>query len=488
VVTRRQVLAGVGAATVLGFNSTARAWSTGGGAETSAAFHRVPGLDGTVLTGPSATAAYAKDAGNIVYETPIAVLRPGSVRDIQKMVRFCQRLDIFVAARGQGHTTFGQALVRGGLVIDMGTINAVHSINAGSADVGAGLKWHDLLIQTFARGLKPPSLTGFLNLSIGGTLSVGGISPTYRGGAQIDYVRALDVVTGEGELVTCSERHNRDLFEMALGGLGQCGIITRAVLDLEPAPPLARVYTANYTDNAMFFADMRELLGREELDDIFNFGLPNPAGGWISQLNSIKLFHPSDPPDDEELLGGLNLPTSAFTPVNVPFLTYAFQVDGAIDYFRQIGLWENVQHPWIDTFLPDRTVEQYVADVVPNLAPEDVGMTGFLLLFPHRRSEFTRPLLRLPNGGGEWTYLFNVLTAAPAPGVDKTFEQRMLARNRRLFEKARRMGGTRYPIDSVPFSRTDWVHHYGDQWPRFARLKRQFDPAGILTPGPDIFS
>lgn len=488
VVTRRQVVAGVGALTVLGFNSTTRAWAAGGGAVNSATFRRIPGLDGVVLTDPVATAAYTTDAGNIVHQAPIAVLRPGSVRDIQKMVRFCARLGIFVAARGQGHTTFGQALARGGLVIDMGPISTVHSIKAKSADVGAGLKWHDLLTQTFARNLKPPSLTGFLNLSIGGTLSVGGVSPTYRGGAQVDYVRELDVVTGEGDLVTCSDHCNRDLFEMALAGLGQCGIITRAVIDLEPAPSLARVYTANYTDNAMFFSDMRELLGRGELDDIYNFGgIPNPAGGWIAQLTSVKLFEAGSPPDVEQLLGGLNMPTSAVAAVDMPFLDYAFQVDVVIDFFRQIGQWDNVQHPWIDTFLPDSTVERYMGDVVPALTPDDVGPTGFMLLFPHKRSKFKRPLLRLPKGGGEWVHLFNILTAAPAPGVDPAFEQRMLARNRRLFEKARSMGGTRYPIDSVPFSRNDWVQHYGDQWPRFSRLKRQFDPAGILTPGPQIF-
>jgi cytokinin dehydrogenase len=41
---------------------------------------------------------------------------------------------------------------------------------------------------------------------------------------------------GKGELLTCSEEQNSELFHSVLGGLGQFGIITRARIPLEPAP------------------------------------------------------------------------------------------------------------------------------------------------------------------------------------------------------------------------------------------------------------
>ena len=41
---------------------------------------------------------------------------------------------------------------------------------------------------------------------------------------------------GNGEVVTCSENRNADLFYGVLGGLGQFGIITKARISLEPAP------------------------------------------------------------------------------------------------------------------------------------------------------------------------------------------------------------------------------------------------------------
>jgi cytokinin dehydrogenase len=63
----------------------------------------------------------------------------------------------------------------------------------------------------------------------------------------------------------------------------------------------------------------------------------------------------------------------------------------------------------------------------------------------------------------------------------------MLARNRTLFEKARELGATRYPIGALRFSRRDWVRQYGSYWSEFRRAKHRFDPAKILTPGPGIF-
>jgi FAD/FMN-containing dehydrogenase len=63
----------------------------------------------------------------------------------------------------------------------------------------------------------------------------------------------------------------------------------------------------------------------------------------------------------------------------------------------------------------------------------------------------------------------------------------MLARNRDLFEQARDLGGTRYPIGSVEFDRHDWRQHYGSEWDDFKRAKRKYDPGNILNPGPGIF-
>ncbi|HEV3193676.1 MAG TPA: hypothetical protein VGY54_24390, partial [Polyangiaceae bacterium] len=131
-------------------------------------------------------------------------------------------------------------------------------------------------------------------------------------------------------------------------------------------------------------------------------------------------------------------------------------------------------------------VEPYVSEVTAALTPPDVGPTGFLLLFAKKASTLTRPFLRVPDAD-DWIFLFDILTANAVPGPDAGFESTILARNRRLFEKARAVGGTRYPIGSISFNREDWEIQYGEEWRELLRLKERFDPDGILTPGPGIF-
>ena len=489
------MLAGLAsAAVVLGFDPTSDSWVTESHAKPGKPPHGpphhgtlrgIPRLDGHIETDPAALVPFSTDLGNAVYRTPVAVLFPGSVKDIQEMVRFCKKNRISVAARGQGHTTSGQGLAKSGLVINMSSLNTIHSISSKKAVVDAGVTWKDLVTETVNYGLTPPGLTGYTKLSIGGTLSVGGVTPLKNNaGAQVDNVRELTVVTGTGALKVCSKQKDRDLFEGMLGGLGQYGIIVRAVLDLVPARSLSRTYLINYSDNATFFSDLRKLLNRGELDGMYNLWVPDGAGGYTYQLNAVKHFEAGHPPNDTHLLRGLS--HDSLQVIDESYLSTMLRVDVQIEYLRSLGLFDNMKHPWFDVFLPDETIEEYVDEVLPALTPEDVGPFGFMLLLVLKRSELKRPLFRVPNNT-KWVYLFDILTSSATPTPDADYDARMLARNRDLFEKARAMGGTRYPIGSLDFSHADWRAHQGDQYARFARLKKKMDPSGILTPGPGIY-
>src|SRR5215475_5873778 len=85
--TRRQFLAGLGAgALVVGFDPATRLWVNPADASELPSFDRVPPLDGTLHLDLATRQADARDLGRMVEHLPYAVLRPGSVQDIQKMV------------------------------------------------------------------------------------------------------------------------------------------------------------------------------------------------------------------------------------------------------------------------------------------------------------------------------------------------------------------------------------------------------------------
>lgn len=65
------------------------------------------------------------------------------------------------------------------------------------ADVGGEKTWIDVLRAGLDYGLAPVSWTDYLYLSVGGTLSNGGISgQAFLHGPQISNVLELDVITG----------------------------------------------------------------------------------------------------------------------------------------------------------------------------------------------------------------------------------------------------------------------------------------------------
>ncbi|HEY9413032.1 MAG TPA: FAD-binding protein [Jiangellaceae bacterium] len=471
----------------IGWDAGSRSWIVGDGVTTP---DQVPELDGRLILGSDLLAENSRDLGRIVSARPGAVLRPGSVDDIAAMVGFCWQRGIPVAPRGEAHTTHGQGLVEGGLVIDMTVLNTIHAIDADGADVDAGVLWSDLVARAAAEGLRAVNLTGYLKLTVGGTLSVGGISPAYREGAQLDQVRKLQVVTGAGRVEWCSPEENPALFEAALGGLGQVGVITRAVVDLVARPEAVRTWRLPFVDVADAFAAMRSLIGRDELDELYCMVLPpGPDSPAVYLVHASRYYATAAPPQDDALLRDLpeRVPAAAQEQFDLPYLVHVSVYDEAIERLRQ-GDWDRRAKPWFDVFLPDESVESYVTEVVPTLDADDWSLPdggGFVLFFPHRRAAFGRPRLRLPDS--ELVWLFDILNVAPrTSGPD--FVRRMLRRNHGLWDRARAVGGVRYPIGSLDFGPEDWQHHYGATFEEVTSAKRRFDPAGILTPGPRIFA
>jgi FAD/FMN-containing dehydrogenase len=458
------------AAAVAGFDALGGRWvSTAEAAScTVPPFAPVPELDGTLSTDPPTRQSDATDLGNIVVQVPAAVLRPGSVDDISKMIRFCRRYGIQVATRGQHHTMHGQGLTCG-LIIENSALNTIYAIGPGGADLGSGVTWKQLVLRAFPLGLRPRGLTGYTALSLGGTLSVGGCPLSNHQGALVDHVRALEVVTGRGDVVRCSESQQAELFHAMLAGLGQCGVITRVHVDLVPALPMARTYLLHYRHNAPFFADMRTLFDRGELNEVYTVCIPPGLTTFVYEISATIFYDPSTPPNDTDLLRGLNLPPQAAIVRDQRYVDYALSVDTQIDALRVTG-WDSLIKPWYDVWLPDTAVDGYVGDVLAHLTPADVGPTGFLLLFMQQRSKLRRPFFRAPPGGvADRVWLFDIATVSALPGPDSAFASAMLARNRMLFDRARALGGTRYPIGALDFTRDDWVAQYGDAWPAFAR-------------------
>ncbi|MCB0185994.1 MAG: FAD-binding protein, partial [Caldilineaceae bacterium] len=321
-----------------------KSWHTGATAQECVA---LPLLDGELVVDAVVLDEAADDVGHVVHHRPTAVLKPGSIDDIVRTVCFARQHEIKIAARGQGHTTFGQSQVSGGIVIAMNALDLPPQVMAEGVEVYAGTTWQQVLAATLPHTLMPPVITGFLGLSVGGTLSVAGIGgSSYRYGAQVDNVLELQVVTGEGQLVRCSPDHNADLFEAALAGLGQCAIIVRATLRLIRAESHAHVCLLFYADIPTMLHDERLLMAEARFHHIVGYVLPGPNGQWAHFIEAVCYFTPPAAPVDADLFAGLHFIPGMAEISDPLFFDFAQRVDMQIAALTANGRMA-LPHPWL---------------------------------------------------------------------------------------------------------------------------------------------
>ena len=171
---------------------------------------------------------------------PVAVARCSSVDDVQQCLDFVRSTGTKVAARGGGHSYAGYSTTSG-LVIDVGPMNNVATVDATTARVGAGATLIDVYsgLATAKRAVPGGSCpsVGIAGSTLGG--GVGVVARKY--GLTCDALTAVDVVTPDGKLLHCSENEEPDLFWAHRGGGGgNFGIVTALEFRTHETPNLTR--------------------------------------------------------------------------------------------------------------------------------------------------------------------------------------------------------------------------------------------------------
>jgi cytokinin dehydrogenase len=490
-ISRRKVLAGLATGTglaVLGWSPRAQAWVVDPLAPEAGDVIAVPELEGTLIL-PSDVAGFTEDFGHLVRQKPRAVLTPKSVKDIARVVAYAAKYGIKVAVNGQSgpdgaresHSQYGQALVDGGIAINLKPLATIHSIGTGVANVGAGCTWAQLVKATFATGQRPPVLNDMIHLSIGGTLSVGGLGGTSgRFGTQADNVKEIDVVTGRGELLTCSPSKNPELFEAVLAGGGQCGLIVRAVLKLIPAKPMVRFVDLIYTDQAAFLRDSVKAMRSSLVEDQNGYIVPGTGGGWQYLLSLAVSYTPPTVPDTS-VLGQLS--GTAGPIADMPHLDWLFRFDGLWAQLKQQGFWA-AKKPWVSVMVAATEAPALLTTVLGELKPDQLG-AGITRMSPMNASVIKRQAFMLPRRSAPEIF---EMTMTRFPPPDYPDINGLLAQNRRFYNKTVALGGKRYLIGAIPnMSQQDWKTHYGDRWATVQALKAKYDPSNVLTPGQKMF-
>jgi alditol oxidase len=138
-------------------------------------------------------------------------------------------------ALGTGHS-FNRIADTPGELISTAALPTVADIDTAAATVtaGAGVRYGDLAQRLDAAGWALPNLGSLPHISVAGACATATHGSGDRNRNLPAAVRALDLVTADGSLLTL-DRAGSGRFPGAVVGLGALGIVTTLTLDLVPA-------------------------------------------------------------------------------------------------------------------------------------------------------------------------------------------------------------------------------------------------------------
>jgi FAD/FMN-containing dehydrogenase len=198
------------------------------------------GCKGEVLSPGDDGFDLARQAFNLlVDQRPAAVAMPADADDVAEIVRFAREHGLRVAPQRTGHNAGPLGDLAGTVIVRTSELGEVEiDGEARSARVGGGAQWQDLIPQASEMGLG--SLHGSApDIGIAGYTLGGGMGWYARKhGLAANSVTAIELVTGEGELVRTDRDNEPELFWALRGGGGNFGVVTALEFDLYPVGEL----------------------------------------------------------------------------------------------------------------------------------------------------------------------------------------------------------------------------------------------------------
>ena len=178
-------------------------------------------------------------AGNITYSTD-AVSTPANLEEVRVVVKKSSQL----RALGSRHS-FNRIADSTRQQISLAHLDQIEiDDRARTVTVGAGIKYGQLAPVIDARGFALHNLASLPHISVAGAIATATHGSGIRNGNLATAVRALEIVTANGEVIHLS-REDGDQFAGAVVGLGSVGIVTRVTLEMQPTYQVAQTVYQN---------------------------------------------------------------------------------------------------------------------------------------------------------------------------------------------------------------------------------------------------
>ncbi len=187
---------------------------------------------------------------------PAAAVAPGSAEEVAEVIRFAaaEKLAV-IAAGGRTKLRIGAPPRRFDLALDTTRLNRVLAYDPGDLTLGveAGIRLADLQrVLAEKRQFLPLAVPFADAATVGGILATNSSTPLRHAyGTARDFVLGMEFVTGEGVLAKSGGRVVKnvtgyDLHKLMIGALGTLGVMTRVNFRTFPLPRAQATFVASF--------------------------------------------------------------------------------------------------------------------------------------------------------------------------------------------------------------------------------------------------
>lgn len=201
--------------------------------------------------------------------------------------------------------------------LDTSGLTGVIAIDADArtADVAGMCTYEHLVAATLPFGLAPLVVPQLKTITLGGAVTGLGIESTsFRNGLPHESVLELDILTGDGEVLTASPGERADLYRAFPNSYGTLGYAVRLRIELEPVKPYVVLTHLRFHSLADLVAAMDRIIETGSLDGVgvdyldgvvfsadesyLCVGVQTAAAGPVSDYTGQKVYYRSIQHDD----------------------------------------------------------------------------------------------------------------------------------------------------------------------------------------------
>jgi glycolate oxidase len=441
------------------------------------------------LSEPEDLAAYGYDASGLKF-LPWGAAFPETAEEVAAVMRLAHREEFIVIPRGSGTGMSGGSLpVKSGLVLVLNRMNKVVRINEEdmTADVQPGVITGQFQKQVERLGLFYPPDPASLNVcTIGGNVAEGAGGPrAVKYGVTRDYVLGLQAVLPTGEIIKTGVRTAKgvvgyDLTRLLVGSEGTLAVVTEITLRLIPLPPHRKTLSVAFPTLEDAARTIRDIMSSRIVPSVLEF-MDDASMRCVEAKLGLDLYRDSKALIFAEVDGHAQDVEYQCTKISeIASKHHASKFLTASNKAEEEDMWRFRRSisPALFTYAPHKINEDIV--VPRSRIPEMVAFVETL-----QREEGL--LITTFGHAGDGNIHVNLMLDKRDP------EQARRARVilDRLFREVVRRGGTLSGEHGVGITKSPFVGlELGELGiDVMKRIKRSFDPKGILNPGkifPDL--